>query len=257
MSKFVVDLGDQKGETQTKAEVLPSNDSAKPKKRGGCLKVLGILGVLTFVLLLIGLIGGYFYWQSVKKTPQYSLALLVDAARRDDKEKVAQIIDTEQVVNNFVPQITDKAVELYGRNLPAPVISKVAVLITPLMPGIKEKAKAELPNLIREKTEKLDKYPYWIIALFAERGLDIKIDGETATVKSKMPDQPAEFTMKRDGGGWKIVAIKDEKLAQKIAEKIGQQLMALAAKGNLEKAGKQLGVEKLGDMLKNLNDIFK
>ncbi|NJM54342.1 MAG: hypothetical protein HC846_13755 [Blastocatellia bacterium] len=207
--------------------------------------------------MLIGAIGGYFYWQSVKKTPQYSLALLVDAARRDDKNQVAQIIDTEQVVNNFVPQISEKAVELYGRNLPPSIINRVALLVAPLMPAIKEKAKEELPQLIREKTEKLDRAPYWAIALFAERGLDIKIEGDTATIKSKIPENPAEFTMKRDGNLWKITAIKDEKLAQKVAEKVGQQILALAKKGNILDAGKQLGIENTGEILKGLNDIFK
>lgn len=257
MSKFVVDLESEKSETQPVTAVSPPENSAEPKKRRGCLRVLGILGIAGAILLLIGAIVGYFYWQSVKKTPQYSLALLVDAARRDDKEKVAQIVDTEQVVNNFIPQITDKATELYGRNLPAPIISRIAQVATPLIPAIKEKAKAELPGLIREKTIKLDRYPYWMIALFAERGLEIKIDGDTATVKSKIAENPAEFTMKREGNLWKITEVKDEKLATKIAEKIGQQLMALAKKGNLENAGKQLGVENLGDLLKNLNDILK
>lgn len=229
----------------------------KPKKRGGCLRILGILSILAFIVLLIGAIGGYFYWQSVKKTPQYSLALLVDAARRDDKEKVAQLIDTEQVVNSFAPQITEKAVELYGRNIPAPIIAKVAQFVTPLMPVIKDQAKKELPNIIREKTEKFDNVPYWAIALGADRALDIKIEGDTAHITSKIPTKPLDVTMKRDGDLWKVVALKDDRLAQKIAEKIGQQLMALASKGNLENAQKQLGVDKLGDMLKNLNDILK
>lgn len=250
MSKFVIDLDTPKSETS-------QNTSPEPKKRRGCLRILGILGIISLILLLIGAIGGYFYWQSVKKNPQYSLALLVDAARRDDKETVAQLIDTEAVVNNFVPQISEKAVELYGRNLPPQIINKVALLVAPLMPSIKEKAKEELPPLIREKTEKLDRVPYWAIALFAERGLDIKIDGDLATIKSKNPDQPAEFTMKRDRQIWKITAIKDEKLAQKVAEKIGQQIIALAKKGSLEDAGKQLGVDNLGNILKSLNDIFK
>lgn len=257
MSKFVVDLNQPKSVTSSPTEVSTPENSAAPKKRRGCLRILGVLGILGMILLLISALVGYFYWQSVKKTPSYSLALLVDAARRDDKEKVVQIIDTEQVVNNFVPQITDKATELYGRNLPAPVISRIAQVAVPLIPGIKEKAKAELPNLIREKTQKLDRYPYWIIALFAERGLEIKIDRETAVIKSKIAENPAEFTMKREGDLWKVVAVKDEQLAQKIAEKIGQQLMTLAKKGNLKDAEKQLGVEKLGDLLKNLNDILK
>lgn len=252
MSKFVVNLDESKSEKSVSQTASP-----EPKKRRGCLRILGILGIFTLILLLIGAIGGYFYWQSVKKTPQYSLALLVDAARRDDKETVAQIIDTEQVVNNFVPQISEKAVELYGRNLPPQIINRVALLVVPLMPAIKEKAKAELPQLIREKTENFDRVPYWVIALFADRGLDIKIDGDTATIKSKNPDKPAEFTMKRDGNLWKITAVKDEKLAQKVAEKVGQQIIVLAKKGSVEDAGKQLGVENLGNILKSLNDIFK
>ena len=257
MSKFVVDLSEQNKENNPQQENLPLSNFPQPKKRGGCGRILGILGIVTVVILFIGAIGGYFYWQSVKKTPQYSLALLVDAARKDDKEQVAQIIDTEQVVNNFVPQISAKAVELYGRNLPPQVINRVSLLIIPLMPAVKEKAKAELPQLIREKTEKIDNVPYWVIALFAERGLDIKLDGDTAIIKSKIPEKQLEFTMKRDGDIWKVTAIKDEKTAQKIAEKVGQQLIALANKGSLLDASKQLGVDNLGNILKGLNDIFK
>lgn len=257
MSKFVVDLSEQNKENNPQPENLPFSNFSEPKKRSGCGRILGILGIITVVILFIGAIGGYFYWQSVKKTPQYSLALLVDAARRDDTEKVAQIIDTEQVVNNFVPQISEKAVELYGRNLPPQVINRVALLIAPFMPAVKEKAKAELPHLIREKTEKIDRVPYWAIALFAERGLDIKIEGDTATIKSIIPDKPLEFTMKRDGDIWQVTAIKDEKTAQKIAEKVGQQLIALANRGSLLDASKQLGIDNLGTILKGLNDIFK
>ncbi len=257
MSKFVVELGDQQEEPASKTEVSSSINPPPPKKQGGCLKILGVLGILTFVLLLIGGIGGYFYWQSVKTTPAYSLALLVEAARQNDKEKVAQLVETEQVVNSFIPQITEKAIELYGRNLPAPILAKVAQVAVPLIPAIKERAKEELPNLIREKTEKFEKLPYWLIALGAGRVLEIKIEGDTAEIKSKIPDKPLELTMKRDGQLWKVVAIKDEALAKRIAEKIGQQLIAVASKGGLESAGKQLGVEKLGDALKNLNDIFK
>src|SRR5690349_16707116 len=152
MSKFVVDLNEPQVTVPPKTD-LSSPTIPEPKKRRGCLRIFLVLGAVFGIFLLIGAIAGFFYWQSVKSTPQYSLALLVDAARRDDKDKVAQLIDTEQVVNNFMPQIAAKATELYGRNLPPQVISRVAQIVTPLMPAIKEKARAELPNFIREKTE--------------------------------------------------------------------------------------------------------
>lgn len=253
MSKFVVDLSNAKNETSVSDQVL----SSTPNKRGGCWRIFKIFGILAVIFIIIATIGGFFYWQSVKKTPQYSLALLVDAARKDDKEKVSQIIDTEQVVNNFVPQITDKAVELYGRNLSPTVISKVSLLVIPLMPAIKGKAQEELPPLIREKTQKFEKVPYWVIALGADRALDIKIDGDSAQIKSKDANNPLEIRMKHSGQLWKVVEVKDERISRKIAEKVGQQLMTLASKGNLNQAGEVLGVENLGNLLKDLNNIFK
>jgi hypothetical protein len=61
--------------------------------------------------------------------------------------------------------------------------------------------------------------------------------------------------MKRDGDKWKVVGMKDEILARKIAEKIGQDLLAAAAKGGIKKAAEQFGVKNL-EALENM-DIFK
>jgi hypothetical protein len=49
----------------------------KPRLFG---RVLAIVAAVFAVLILIGGAGSYLYWQSLKSTPQYSLALLVDAA---------------------------------------------------------------------------------------------------------------------------------------------------------------------------------
>lgn len=261
MSRFTVNLnspepGAVKNTTATIA--APSAvEHQKPKKRGIFTKILGGLGILLVLILFIGGIGGYFYWQSVKKTPAYSLALLVDAARRDDKEQVAQIVDTEAVVSSFLPQITDKAIELYGRGLPPQTLSKVAQVAAPLMPAIKDRAREELPRLIREKTQAFEKVPYWAIALGADRAVEIKQTGDTAQIKSKLADRPLELTMKRDGDKWKVIAVKDEVLAKRIAETVGQEIIATARKGGIQKAGEQLGVGNLQDLMKQLDGIFK
>ncbi|MGO8388875.1 hypothetical protein, partial [Rhizobium johnstonii] len=83
------------------------------KKPSGCLKFIGILAGLLIAILLVGGIAGFFYWQNLKKTPAYSLALIVDGARRDDKKQIEQLLDTDKVIDSFIPQITDKAIELY------------------------------------------------------------------------------------------------------------------------------------------------
>lgn len=214
------------------------------------LKILGCV-------LFVALIGGFFYWQSVKRSPQYSLALLVDAARRDDREQIDKIVDTESVVQNFMPQITDKAVELYGRNLPTDILSKVAQAATPFMPGIKQRARDELPRLIRERTAAYEKVPYWMIALGANRAVDVKIDRDEARVTSKIKDRPVELIMKREGDLWRIVAVKDDVLARKIAEKVGQEIIAMANKDGLNRTLDKLGVPGLKDIIEGLEGVFK
>ena len=258
MSNFVVNLNEPpKDKVPATAAAPPflENQNA-PKKPGVFLKLLKIFGVLFILFLVVGAVGGYFYWRNLKTTPQYSLALLVDAARRDDQQAIDELVDTNAVVDDFMPQITDKAVELYGRGMAPAAIQKVAQIAAPFLPAVKQRARAEVPNLIREKTSKFENIPFWAIAVGAERYLDIINEGDRAFVRSKLQDRPLEVALKRSGDRWQVVAVKDEVLARRIAERIGQDLIIGAKNGNLKKAGEQFGVSNLEDALKNA-DIFK
>jgi hypothetical protein len=260
MSRFNVNLNEAAREPKmvTESKNTPNfHEYQKPKKRSVFVKVLGILGIVLAAVILIGTIGGYFYWQSLKKTPQYSLALLIDAARRDDQKAIDRLVDTDAIIEDFVPQITGKAVELYGRNLPPQTIAKVAQIAAPLMPAVKERARAEIPNLIRDKTKKLENVPFWAIAAGADRFLDITQESDTAFVKSKLQDRPLELSLKLNGDKWQVVGVKDDELAKRVAEKIGQELILLAQKRSLKKAGESFGIGNLSEVLKQLDGIFK
>src|SRR4051812_24964913 len=111
MSQFVVNLsepekeeeqptvvGKKANETNFSQKAEAKNDAEKPKKRGGCGRILGISAIVLAVILLIGAVVGYFYWQGLKTSPQYSLALLVDAARRNDQKAIDELVDTDAVV---------------------------------------------------------------------------------------------------------------------------------------------------------------
>lgn len=262
MSRFRVDLSkpsppNEAGNFENFTSFKPENKTNPAvKKSSGFAKFLKIFALAVLTILLIGAIGGFLYWRSVKTTPAYSLAMLVDAARRDDQAQMENYLDTDAVVENFMPQVTDKAIELYGRNLPQQTLAKVQLVASPLVPIIRERAKVELPRVVREKTAPVEKIPYWMIALFASRAVDISVEGDKATVKSKIPEQPLELAMKRDGDKWKVVSLKDEVLAKKIAEKIGQDIIAAASKGGLKRAAEQLGV-KDSNIIQNVEDIFK
>src|SRR4051812_38256078 len=117
MSRIVVNIdnAEKQGNVPAASNVASTPSAVKPKKKRSIFgTILKVLGVLIILVLLVGGIGGYFYWQHLKTTPAYSMALIIDAARRDDKDALAKLVDTDKVVDAFIPQITDKAVELYG-----------------------------------------------------------------------------------------------------------------------------------------------
>ena len=254
MSRFTVDLNESSPGTKAHS---PIAEYAAVNERRRWKKALKIVGGVVLLVLIGGSIAGYFYWQNLKKTPQYSLALLVEAARRNDQGTIDQVINTDAVVDDFLPQITGKAVELYGRGLPPETVSRLTVIAQPVMPAVKERAREALPALIRDKTSKFQNIPFWAMAVGAERYLEIRTEGDIAYIKSKIPDRPLEVTMRRNGDKWKIVGVKDEELATRVAQKVGQGIIAIATKTGVSSVGERLGIKNLQDVLNQAQDLLE
>src|SRR5262249_7606603 len=155
------------------------------------------------------------------------------------------LVDTNKVVDDFVPQIIGSAVEMYGRGLPSQTINNLTVVAAPIMPALKDRARAELPRVIRERTSKFDYVPFPAIVMGADRYLDIKIPGDTAEGTRKIPNKPLELRMMRVGDHWQVIGVEDKDLADKIAQTVGQQIIAIASGANIGDAGKKLGVKNL------------
>ena len=126
----------------------------------------------------------------------------------------------------------------------------------PILPAVKDRARAELPRVVRDRTEKFGNVPFFAMVIGAGYYLDIKVDGDTAVVTSKIENRPFDVKMKKNGDRWQIVGLKDDKLATEIAKKVGQEMIAVAM-GGVTKAGKNLGVGNLADLLKQAEDLVK
>lgn len=266
MAKFNINIGDEEAENETvvakKAESPKFSGYQEPKKSGGLKKILGISAIALFLIFSILAVVGYFYWQNVKFQPSYSLALLVDAAQRGDQKMIDQLLDTDAVIDDFVPQVTDKAKELYAKNLAPTDILRMEQQAAPYLPEIKSAAREQVPALIREKTRPFESFPIWAIAIGAGQYLDIRIEGDKAFVKSKMPDQQIELTMRRKGNLWQIIAVKDEALARRIAEKFGQEMINRAKNKTVDKVEKEVeninpnSNQNSDSLKKKIEDIF-
>lgn len=256
-SRFEVVIEDER-ESPVLSAAADSGRSAA--KRSRAFKALVIIAVLLFAAALVAALAGFFYWRSLVDSPQYALAQLVEAAHDGDERKIGELVDVDSVVEDFVPQVTEKAIELYGRGLPPDVIRKAETVAAPILPVVKARARSELPGLLRERTAGLKNVPFWGLVIGADRYLEIEIDGDNAVIRGRRGDRPLELTMKRSGPGWQVVAVKDEELAQNIAGKIGQELILLAkeaGEGDIEDVGRRLGIDGIGDLLKQAEEIFK
>ncbi len=254
--KYVADDSLHPATNRTKYEPESLESFVEPAKKGPFVRVLKISAVIITVIVAVAGMGGYLYWRSLQGTPQYSLALLVDAARRDDQDAIGELVDSGAAVDDFVPQVTAKAIELYGRGLPPETLTRIARLAAPLMPAVKDRAREELPRLIREKTAKFENVPFAAMVLGADRYLEIASNGTDATVRSKLPDHSFEFRMTKSGDKWKIVGVRDEKLATAIAQKIGQEIIAIATSGG-NGAPRSASFKEFQDIFKKAQDIFR
>jgi hypothetical protein len=127
-----------------------------PVKKGSIIKkILVVTGILLVLGVLAGGIAGYLWWTNLQRRPAYSLALLIDAARRDNKPQVEQLFDTNAVVDDFVLQVIDKAKERYGRGFPPQVVARATQLLTPILPAVKDRAKQEIPRNHSRKSASL------------------------------------------------------------------------------------------------------
>jgi hypothetical protein len=200
---------------------------AAPRKRRAA-KVLAILGIGVLVVLLGVAVGVFFWWQHYKTTPAYSLALLVDAAQRNDMATVDKIVDTDKIVDNFAAQVTEKAAGRYGAALSATVRKQIEALVPSLLPAIKQSVRDGVAARVKEISENnAGQKPFIIVALALPYVVNITENGDTAKATAIVHDQRAECDMQRDGDGWKVVAVRDDTLVQRIVDQVIKDLPAI------------------------------
>ena len=211
--------------------------------------LLGILGAMLLIGIVIILIA-FLWWQSYKSSPAYSLALLVDAVQNNDRATFDQLVDTDSVVKNFVPQVTEKAIGQYASGITGALREQIESLVPTLLPTVKQKVRDEVTKQIKTLAARAEGKPFILIALGMPYEVEIKEAGDTAHVAANLNNRPVELTMERRGDLWKITAVKDDALAQQIVNQIAKDLPSI--QNELEKKVRdQLKKGGLQDLLNN------
>jgi hypothetical protein len=190
------------------------NAPGRRSSRRAIGRVLALIAIL-LVLIVGGLAaGGYFWWQHYQSSPAYTLAVLVDATHRNDRQTIDSILDTDKIATDFVSQIRGQvpARELWASQIDLAKMSSSA--------KVKETLHDQLVKELQRLTEVAAGKPFIIVALAVPGFAEIKQEGNTAHATVTLREEQIQLTMVADGGRWRITAVKDEKLASMIAQAI-------------------------------------
>lgn len=177
-------------------------------------------------LLLAGLVVLFASWQYFKTTPAYSLALLVDAAQRNDHAAFDRVVDLDQVIDTFISQAAQGSTMGLTPGLVTPVRMQLQSLAPETSAGVKQVVKEEIRTRINELAASSGARPFIVTAMAMPFVADIKQTGDTAQVRINDNDQ-VELRMERhDGSGWKVISLRDQALAARVILGIMKNLPA-------------------------------
>ena len=206
-NRIVIDLDKARSDEQGRV---------RERRSGRVGRVLKFIALVLVVVIIGAAVGGYFWWRHYQSLPAYSLALLVDAAQRNDGAEIDRLLDLDKITSDFVTQV--KARVPGSSLLPAQVEQT-------LTPKLKPTVRAELIKELQRLTEQAKGKPFPLVALAVPYLVDVKQNGNTATAEMKLQDEQIKLTMQPDAAGrWQTVAIQDDKLADLIADSVKKNL---------------------------------
>jgi hypothetical protein len=199
------------------------------KARGGLARPLIIIAVV--LLLLVGGVagGGYLWWRRYQGTPAYSLAVLADAAQRNDQATVDSILDMDKVTEDFVSQVRQLTTGSASSLLPSDWSAKVNSLVPSVTPKLKETVHDELVKELKRLTEPAAGKPFILIALAITGFADIKEENNVAHAVVNIKDEQLRLTMQPEAGHWRITAVQDDKLVKLIGDSVIRNLPTTTA----------------------------
>ena len=190
---------------------------------------LVLLLCVALVALAAAAAAGWLYFQT---TPAYTLALLADAAQRDDAAAFDSFVDADQVADGFVRQAVRGAAGQQASGLAAALGGAPDALgggADALVPSaralIKRLVSDEIRREVKEEAGGARGGPFVLVALATRYRARVEEDGDTARALLEIKGRPVELTLRRaDARGWRVVAVKDDALAARVAETLLREL---------------------------------
>jgi hypothetical protein len=204
----------------------PPRGANASERRPRWSRVLALLTIGLVAILFVAAISSYLWWRHYQTTATYSLALIVDAAQRNDMATFNRQVDSDRIVDNLASQAADKATG--GLGLPGSVLSSQLGSVSPLLPArLKATFREWLADEIKQFSAQFGQKPFIIIALALPAMVKVTSEENTARVEAMLRGQPIELTMQRDGDSWKLVGLRDDGLLTRVLDEVGKDMPAI------------------------------
>jgi len=204
----------------------PAAEGAKPvRKRRRWPRVLGILALLVLLFVVVAAVGGYFLVRRYQSSPTYALALMFDAAQRNDVAEFDKRIAGDEIAKNMTATLSQKAAVRYGGSLNSSVQQKIDSTMSSLLPSVKQTVHDEFLNALKAAAP--EQRSFISIVGAVQQLMTVTTNGDSAKATGKMAGHDIELGMRRDADGWKVIDVKDDLIVQRVVDSVMKELPAI------------------------------
>ena len=211
--RIVINLDEPKAEKQNPAG-----------KRRRWPRVLAVLALVVLVFVVAVAAGGFLLLRRYQSTPTYTLALMLDAAQRNDVAQFQKRIDDEEIVKNMTAGVSQKAAARYGYALNSSIQQQIDSAMPSLLPRAKQAVQDEFFNVMKAFAAAPHQRSLISIVGAVQSLMTVTTDGDAAKATGKMAGHYIELAMRRDGNRWKVTEVKDEVILQRVVDAVMKEL---------------------------------
>lgn len=197
------------------------------KKRRRWPRVLAILALLVLLFVGVAAVGGYLLFRRYQASPTYALALMFDAAQRNDVAEFQKRVAEEEIAKNMTAAVSQKAAARYGVALNSSIQQKIDSAMPSLLPHVKQSVHDEFLSAMKAFAESTEKRSFISIVGAVQSLMTVTTNGDSAKATGKMSGHDIELGMRRDADGWKIIDVKDDVIVQRVVDSVMKEMPAI------------------------------
>ena len=205
---------------------------AKPgRTRRRWPRVLAVLALVVLVFVVVAAVGGFLLFRRYQSSPTYALALILDAAQRNDAAEFQKHIDDEAIAKSMTASVSQKAAARYGLAINSSIQKQIDNTMSAQQPRVKQAVRDEFLNAMKAFAAAPEQRSFISLVGAVQSLMTVTTEGDSAKATGRMAGHNLELAMRRDADGWKVIDVKDDLITQRIVDNVMKDLPAI---GNID-----------------------